>query len=103
MGKGQNMRMTIDYSEIADTLRAAAHPERLAIMNLMWSRGCEPMNVKNIYQTLNLEQSAVSRHLGILKRCGLLKKEGGGNNTCYYLNLDNAITTSMLTCLQKAP
>lgn len=93
--------MSKDFTEIADSLRAAAHPERLAIMELMWSRGCKPMNVKSIYETLDLEQSVVSRHLGILKRSGLLKKEGGGNSTCYYLNLENEITASMVNCLQK--
>lgn len=93
--------MEMDFEEIADILKSAAHPERLAIMNLLRSKGCKPMNVKKIYETLGLEQSVVSRHLGILKRSGLLKKEGGGNNTCYYLNLDNELTTSMLNYLQK--
>lgn len=95
-----NKSRTDDFLETAETLRAAAHPERLAIMNLLWKSGCNPMNVKLIYETLGLEQSAVSRHLGILKRCGLLRKAGSGNNTCYSLDMSNPITLSMVECLQ---
>lgn len=94
------MKMTANFTEMADILKAAAHPERLAIMNLLFAKGCKPMHVKRIYETLHLEQSVVSRHLGILKRCGLLKKEGGGNNSSYFLNLNNSITKSILNCLQ---
>lgn len=95
------MKMSVNFAEMADELKAVAHPERLAIMNLLLVKGCKPLHVKKIYETLHLEQSVVSRHLGILKRCGLLKKQGGGNNTSYLLNLDNTITNSILNCLQN--
>lgn len=97
-----NEQKKVHFLETAETLKAAAHPERLAIMNLLWNSGCKPMNVKVIYESLQLEQSSVSRHLGILKRCGLLKKTGSGNNTCYALDTSNSITLSMVECLQHS-
>lgn len=88
-----------DLAQIAETMKAAAHPGRLAILFFLWKFGCRPMNVKHIYQELALEQPVVSRHLGILWRCGLLGETGAGNNTNYFLNMDNAITKSMINCL----
>lgn len=89
------------YNELADVLRAAGHPDRLAIMNLMCSHGCMPMNVKTIYESLGLQQSVVSRHLGILRRCGLLIKKGAGNGTCYLINDKNPVAVSMVNCIRQ--
>lgn len=86
------------FSKIAETLKAAAHAERLAILHMLGQKGA--MHVKNIYSGLKLEQSTVSRHLGILKRSGILNKAGSGNNSTYMLNMENPITTSMIHCLQ---
>ena len=98
----QRRRNTKDFSATAETLKSAAHPERLAIMNLLWDGGCKPMNVKTIYTSLGLEQSTVSLHLGILKRCGLLKKTGSGITTSYSLDASNHITRSMVKCLHRS-
>jgi DNA-binding transcriptional ArsR family regulator len=86
--------------KMADALRAASHPERLAIMDLMRKHDYKPMNVKTIYVTLGLEQPVVSRHLGILRRSGLLRKEGGGNYSTYQLNIENRVANVLINCLK---
>ena len=64
-----------DWNDLAESLKSAAHPERLAILHLMCTCGCDQLMVKSIYGTLHLQQSSTSRHLGIMKKSGLLKFE----------------------------
>lgn len=78
-----------DWAELADALKSTAHPERLAILYLMCNCGCDQIMVKDIYSTLNLEQSITSRHLGIMKKSGVLKREIRDGKTFYHLNKEN--------------
>lgn len=87
--KKQIIKNEHDINELAEMVKSIAHPERLQILDLMFNCGCIKLSVKNIYETLKLEQPIVSRHLGIMKRAGLLKKEVDGRNTYYYFNLHN--------------
>lgn len=73
---------------MAEIMKSAAHPERLAILNLMCNCGCDEIMVKNIYGVLHLKQSITSRHLGIMKKSGLLKREVKGGKTFYRFNKD---------------
>jgi DNA-binding transcriptional ArsR family regulator len=78
-----------DWAEVAEALKSTAHPERLAILYLMCHCGCEQIMVKHIYNTLHLEQSITSRHLGIMKKSGVLKREIREGKTFYRFNKDN--------------
>lgn len=78
-----------DWNDLAEAMKSAAHPERLAILHLMSSSGSDQIMVKNIYGALHLEQSITSRHLGIMKKSGLLKREVKGGKTFYRFNSDN--------------
>lgn len=78
-----------DWAELADALKSTAHPERLAILHLMCNCGCDRIMVKDIYNALNLEQSITSRHLGIMKKSGVLKREIKDGRTFYRFNKDN--------------
>lgn len=78
-----------DIYELAEAVKSIGHPERLQILDLLCNCGCDKLTVKQIYETLKLEQPIVSKHLGIMKRAGLLKKEVDGRNTYYCLNLNN--------------
>jgi hypothetical protein len=53
--------------------------------------------VKCIYEALHLEQSITSRHLTIMKKGGILKREVNNGKTFYQFNRDN-ITAQ---CLKK--
>lgn len=85
----RNEKSSDDWDDLAETLKSAAHPERLAILHLMCNCGYNQMMVKNIYETLHLEQSITSRHLGIMRKSGLLKRELKKGKTLYCLNKEN--------------
>lgn len=90
-----------DVIELAEMVKSIAHPERLQILNFMCNCGSDKLSVKHIYETLKMEQPIVSRHLGIMKRAGLLKKEVEGRSTYYYLNLENPACTCAQRMLAK--
>jgi ArsR family transcriptional regulator len=54
----------------ADFLRCLAHPVRLAIIEHL-KNGEKP--VGQIVQALGVEQSGLSKHLGVLRQAGILK------------------------------
>jgi ArsR family transcriptional regulator, zinc-responsive transcriptional repressor len=60
-----------------------ANPTRLAIIELLNER---PMNVSEIVESLNQEQSMISHNLRPLTRCKLVKRRREGKNNVYYLN-----------------
>jgi ArsR family transcriptional regulator len=65
----------------AEYLKALAHPTRIRILELLDKEGrC----VTNIGEKLELKQSNISQHLGILKSRGILsiRREGGHSIYC---------------------
>ncbi|MBN2662415.1 MAG: winged helix-turn-helix transcriptional regulator [Bacteroidales bacterium] len=75
-------------------LKAMAHPIRVSIMALLEG---EKLNVTQIYETLNLEQSVVSHHLGILRDKGVLIAERDGKNVFY--SLKSELLSSVIDCV----
>lgn len=78
-----------DWSELADTLKSVAHFERLAIIHLICNCGAHQLEVKDIYLALHLEQPTTSRHLTIMKKGRLLKREVKKGKTFYGFNTQN--------------
>lgn len=70
----------INYEQESELLKALAHPVRLRIAQGLLSREC---NVNKIVEALNLPQSTVSQHLGILKNRGIVQVRKEGVKTCY--------------------
>jgi DNA-binding transcriptional ArsR family regulator len=66
-----------------ETLRAIAHPIRLAILDLLYTNG--QMTVTDIYQQLQIEQAIASHHLRILKGKAIVHAERDGKNSLYAL------------------
>ncbi len=66
-----------------ETLRAIAHPIRLAIIDLLHTHGS--LSVTEIYQRLDIEQAIASHHLRILKTRGVVEVEREGKNSFYAL------------------
>jgi DNA-binding transcriptional ArsR family regulator len=66
-----------------ETLRAIAHPIRIAIIDLLYTNG--QMTVTDIYQNLNIEQAVASHHLRILKGKNVVNAERDGKNSLYAL------------------
>lgn len=67
-----------------ETLRAIAHPIRIAIVDLLFHNG--EMTVTDIYQKLIIEQAIASHHLRILKNKNVVKVERDGKNSLYSLS-----------------
>ena len=68
--------------EMAEFLKAVAHPVRLLIVGMLCARAC---TVTELWQGLELRQSMVSQHLGILRMQGLLGVDRTGGNATYSL------------------
>lgn len=97
MKKSSVRKSEPDWNDLAEAMKSMAHPERLAILHLISNCGCDQMKVKDIYEALHLEQSITSRHLGIMKKGGLLKREIKSGKIFYGFN--NLNTTAQ--CIKK--
>lgn len=69
------MEDTIKYEGKAEILKAIAHPVRLCIIKGLMDKKC---NVSHMQECLELPQSTVSQHLGILRSKGIIKGERNG-------------------------
>ena len=69
---------------LAETLKALAHPARLAIVRLLAER--DECVCGEIVDDLPLAQSTVSQHLKALKEAGLVQGTVEGRSTCYCLD-----------------
>jgi DNA-binding transcriptional ArsR family regulator len=72
--------MPMDYDQNSELLKALAHPVRLRMVAGLLSKEC---HVDKMVQSLNLPQSTVSQHLGVLKSRGILTVRKEGVKTCY--------------------
>ncbi len=70
-----------------ETLRAIAHPIRLAIIDMLERH--KQMSVTEIYEELEIEQAIASHHLRILKDKNVVELKKEGKNSFYYLRDDN--------------
>ena len=67
----------------AGSLKAIAHPVRLAMIDLL--KDGKRMNVTQIYISLGLEQAVASQHLSILKERDILDSKRQGKHSYYFL------------------
>ncbi len=68
----------------SEIMRALAHPLRLTILHFLDENG--EVNVNQIYNTLNLEQSITSQHLRILRLADLVVTSRKGKFIHYSVN-----------------
>ncbi len=78
-------------------LKAMAHPIRISIMHCL--KEGEKLNVTQIHQMLEIEQSTASHHLGILKSNGVLCSKRDGKNSYYFLK--HPVLGQIIDCLNK--
>ncbi len=81
------MEDTAKYESTAELLKALAHPVRLCIVKGLMDKQC---NVTHMQECLELPQSTVSQHLGILKSKGIIKGERKGLEITYSV-VDEAV------------
>ena len=82
----------------AEALKAVAHPELLAILDLLCQAPKGKLTVKAIYQALQLSQPVVSRHLSILKSSGVVQRLQEGQRVFYCLCPKKKKIESLLEC-----
>ncbi len=68
------------YSDLADYLKALAHPTRLRILRALLNG---EMCVKSLWEELGLQQSNVSQHLTTLRSRGIITSRREGAKICY--------------------
>ena len=84
MGATKSTHFTTEHNEMANLLKAIAHPARVAIVeHLLEVKGCI---CGEIVTALPLAQPTVSQHLKELKNVGLIKGSIEGNAICYCIN-----------------
>ena len=83
---------------MAEIMKAVAHPDRLAILNLLCKKKTKRLMVKTIYEELGLQQPIVSRHLNILKSAGVVPRLPEGQKIYYCLCMDKKNIVSLMKC-----
>lgn len=81
----------INYEKESELLKALAHPVRLQLIDMLLSDEC---CVTELTEILDLPQSTISQHLGILKKAGALHPYKSGVKTCYKVR-DDKVTRIM--------
>ncbi len=69
----------------SDAFNAVAEPRRRQILDLL-ARGERPVN--DVVTALGLAQPQVSKHLGVLRKVGLVDVRGAGQQRLYRLNAE---------------
>ncbi len=69
--------------DMAELLRAVAHPLRIAIIDLL--QDGQQLTVTEIQKRLKVEQAVASHHLIILKNKDVLRAKRSGKTILYYL------------------
>jgi len=85
--------------ELAVILKAIAHPDRLAILQLLSSSQDRWLTVKVIYEKLKLQQPVASRHLNILKSAGVVSRKQEGQKIYYCICKEKKTVDSLTKCL----
>ena len=71
----------LDFEKDSEILKALGHPIRLRMLcGLLLNNDC---NVNKIVEEMQLPQSTISQHLGILRNKGIIKPVKDGVRTCY--------------------
>jgi DNA-binding transcriptional ArsR family regulator len=67
-----------------DAIRALAHPARMEVVAHIAARG--PLCVCHLDEDLDYSQPAISKHLGVLRRAGLVESRREGRWVYYTVN-----------------
>ena len=86
----------IDYEQESEVLKALGHPVRLKLIKLLMSDECCVTDLTNI---LEMPQSTISQHLGILKNAGILHPYKSGVRTCY--KIENSKVKKIISILKS--
>lgn len=77
--------ITHGINDWASILKMVGHPQRLSILYTLCKK---PSSVKDMQDKLNMPQSVLSQHLGLLRRAHLVKREKVGTLAIYSIGQD---------------
>lgn len=78
----KNFNINLDkYEQSADILSVLGNPTRLYVVHMLINKG--PLNVSELWKTMDLPQSTVSQHLLKLKMFKLVSWERKGTEIYY--------------------
>ena len=86
------------YENLAEYLKALAHPTRLKILKALLDG---EMCVKSIGEELGLQQSNISQHLSTLRSRGIIASRREGSKICYSV-IDPKARKVLLTILDSS-
>jgi len=83
--------------EATETLRAIAHPIRIAIIDMLYKY--KELSVTKIHERLKIEQAVASHHLRILKNKKVVLVNRNGKNSIY--SLTNSEVYNVIQAMTK--
>lgn len=84
MGVTKTEQFTAEQNDMANLMKALAHPARIAIVEYLLS--IDRCICNDIVSEINLAQPTVSQHLKELKTAGIIQGEVEGKAICYCVN-----------------
>lgn len=91
------MNKEVDMEQAAYILKAISHSTRLCVISLL--AGNKELNVTEIGEKLQCEQSLLSHHLTDMRAKGILNSRRDGKN-CYY-SLKTKQITKIIDCISE--
>lgn len=86
MGITKSDAFTQEQNELANLMKAMAHPARVAIVQYLLK--VDTCICNDIVNELPLAQATISQHLKELKSAGIIQGTVEGKSICYCLNKD---------------
>lgn len=72
----------LDYLQQARILKALAHPARLQLVHRLHQGEC---SVNELTSLADLDRTTISKHLALLKRCGIVGERRVGTTLLHHL------------------
>jgi ArsR family transcriptional regulator len=91
-----------EAAQLADMLKAVAHPVRLQIVDVL-SRHAGEVCVCDIESQFDLKQPTISHHLKILRRAGIIDCQRQGQWLYYYIRPESMATLRELLTAWTEP
>lgn len=96
-------QLAIEFEHCRNILLALGDESRQhLILEMMRIENCNGMRVGTITERTNLSRPAVSHHLQILKKAGILKMRREGTKNYYYFDADVEAINHLIHMLEHA-
>lgn len=96
-------KLTEEFSACQNILEALGDPTRqYLILEMIKMGNCNGVRVGEISKNTNLSRPAISHHLQILKKAGIIKMRKEGTKNYYYFDADTQAMNQLLNMLIHA-